>query len=178
MAKFIVPNQAIIHRWMIKLLVFTLARKLGVRKYTIGGSYRRGKWFCNDIDLVIPIKSEFQKNGLIVRMEQLGWRNLNKKGEGFANMWTEQFIKKIGGEYVVLDLFLVDPGSMGNALVFTTGPKSFNDKIRGQVLSSGYSWANPKYFKHLETDEKITFDTEKAVFNFLGLRWINPKNRI
>lgn len=178
MSAFSVPNQAVIHRWIVKLLVFMLARKLGIDEYTIGGSYRRGKWFCNDIDLIIPVKSEMQKKGLMVRMQQLKWKNLNKRSEGFAIMWAEQFIKKIGSKYVVLDMFLVDPGSMGNALVFTTGPKSFNDKIRSEVLESGYSWANPKYFKHLETNECIAFDTEKGVFNFLGLKWVKPKNRI
>lgn len=177
MSKFSVPNQAVIHRWVVKLIVFILARKLGIDDYVIGGSYRRGKWFCNDIDLIVPVKSEMQKKGLLIRMKQLGWFDLNRGRDKSEIMWAEQFVKKIGNHRVVLDLFLIDPGSMGNALVFTTGPASFNDKIRKQIVKHGYSWYDPRYFIDLQDNSKIVFDTEIGVFNFLGLRWLKPKHR-
>jgi DNA polymerase/3'-5' exonuclease PolX len=178
MAKFMVQNQATIHRWIVRLIVFFITKKLNIDNYIISGSYRRGKWFCNDIDLIIPVKSKFQKNKILDKICEIGWISMDYEEHQHPNMWAKQFMKKIGRNYMVLDVFLVDSGLMGNALVFTTGPKEFNDKIRAGVSESGYSWENPKYFLNLKNNNTISFDIEKDVFNFLKLEWIEPKDRV
>jgi DNA polymerase/3'-5' exonuclease PolX len=169
-------NQLVLHRWMIKLFIWKLCREAGIKEYVISGSYRRGKWFCNDIDLVVPVKSDWQANGILARLKQLGWRQTNKTDEK-SSIFTNQFTKKILDKVLILDVFLSYPGHMGNTLLFTTGPKSFNDNIRYNIKGIGHSWSNPRYFKNLETDEKIAFDSEKAAMNFLGISWIRPSRR-
>jgi DNA polymerase/3'-5' exonuclease PolX len=169
-------NQLVLHRWIIRLFIWKLCREAGIKDYTISGSYRRGKWFCNDIDLVVPVKSDWQANGILTRFEQLGWTCTYRSSET-SSIFTNQFRKKILDKYLILDIFLSYPGHMGNTLLFTTGPKEFNDDIRYNIKGIGYSWTNPRYFKNLETDEKISFDCEKTAMNFLGLKWIKPSKR-
>lgn len=168
--------QLVLHRWVIKFFVWHLCRQLGIKRYVISGSYRRGKWFCNDIDLVIPIDSERQANGILASLKKIGWTPLRETNE-FSHFFGSQFYKKILDKVLILDVFFSYPGHMGNTLLFTTGPKSFNDKIRYNIGSLGYSWSNPRFFRNIETEEEVVFDSEKAALNFINLKWIKPSKR-
>ena len=172
-----VENQLKLHRWVTKVLIWRLAKQLDIKDYVISGSYRRGKWWSNDIDLVVPVKSEEQAEGLKMRMEQLGWKLRASRRMG-GDTFSVQYIKEFSGKTVVLDLFLSYPGHMGNTLLFTTGPASFNENIRCEILNIGYSWQNPRFFRNYSDNTKISFDTEEGAMNFLGLGWIKPSNRV
>jgi DNA polymerase/3'-5' exonuclease PolX len=173
----ILPNQLKLHRWVTRFLVWRLAKQLGIKDYVISGSYRRGKWWSNDIDLVVPVQSEEQAEGLKARMEQLGWAIRKSRRMG-GDKFSVQYIKQYNGKIIILDLFLSYPGHMGNTLLFTTGPKSFNEKIRYDILDMGYSWQNPRYFNRFKGNKNISFDTEEGAMNFLGIGYVKPSKRI
>lgn len=169
-------GQAKLHRWVVWLLAKKIAKQLHVKDYTLAGSYRRGKRWCNDIDMLIPTASIEEAMGIRARLIQLGWR---KRDQFFHDsMFGHLFFKKMGNKLVCLDVFFVPPGCMGNALLFATGSRKFNDDIRASILSLGYSWCTPPYFEHIETSTKLCFSTEKAALDFLGMKWIKPKNRL
>lgn len=173
----VVENQLKLHRWALWVVVKLLAFHLNLDKYSIGGSFKRGKWWCNDIDLVVPISTEMEGWGIEARLKQLGWR-LRPRGEGHEEIFSRQFLKQVGKKYLVMDLFLVPPGCWGNAMMFTTGPRSHNDRVRADILKLGYSWANPRYFTHIKSNKPISFSNEKAAFKFLGMPYVKPKNRL
>lgn len=173
----VVENQIKLHRWVVWFLVKRIVKKLHIKKYVISGSYRRGKWWCNDIDLLIPIQSLSEGEGIKAQLRKLGWK-LRPFRHASDEVFSVQYIKKVGSGYLILDLFLAPPGTWGNALLFTTGPKEFNDKIRESIVSKGYSWSNPRYFTHIKTDNQLSFMSEEAALDFLDMKQIKPSNRV
>lgn len=169
-------GQIRLHRWAVWFLARRLAKQLHIKQYVIGGSYRRGKWWCNDVDLLIPVSSPEEIEGIKDRLKQLDW----KKRTSFFNELTfgHLLYKKVGEKILCLDIFFVYPGCMGNALLFATGSKEFNDEIRANIVSMGYSWARPPYFERIIDSTNVCFDSEKAALDFLGMKWVSPKNRI
>lgn len=172
----VIKNQVKIHRWVLWFLVKKLTMDLNIKDYIIAGSYRRGQWWCNDIDLLVPVKTSAQAEGLIAQILSNGWKYMPTR-KITSETFSHQFVKSTGAGNLILDLFLVPPGCMGNAMLFTTGPKSFNDKIRKGIIETGYSWANPKYFTHIKSNKELSFDNEKAAMKFLGIHWISPSRR-
>jgi len=172
----VVDGQVKLHRFVVWMLTKQLTKQLGIEKYELAGSYRRGKWWCNDIDLLIPIANTEEADGILYLIKKLGW--LSRPDRRLTpNIFSKQFIKRTLYGTIVLDIFLVPPGSWGNALLFATGPKSFNDKIRSNIVSIGYSWADPRHFTSIRTDAKISFSTETSAFRFLDSKWIPPRRR-
>lgn len=157
-------------------MVRKLARQLNLKKYTIAGSYRRGKWWCNDIDLLIPTTSHSEGEGIRAQIKKLGWKPTPGRISG-EQLFSHQLFKLNNSGTLVLDLFLAPPGTWGNALLFTTGPKDFNDKIRSSIIKMGYSWSNPRYFTHIKTDNEISFPDERSALSFLDMKWISPSKR-
>jgi DNA polymerase/3'-5' exonuclease PolX len=172
----VIQNQVKLHRWMVWLLVKKLTKSLDITKYAITGSYRRGKWWCNDIDLLVPISTPEEGNGVIERVQSLGWK-LRPGRIINEHMFSNQFVKKTSAGNVILDLFLVPPGCWGNAMLFSTGPKSFNDTIRKDLVAAGWSWAIPRYFTHIRSNKYVSFNEERAAMKFLGINWISPRKR-
>jgi DNA polymerase/3'-5' exonuclease PolX len=170
------PGQVRLHRWVVWLTAKQIAKQLHIKDYVLAGSYRRGKWWCNDIDMLIPVSSIEEKDGIKARLAQLGWQ---KRADFFsASTFGHLLFKKVGDKVICLDVFFVLPGCMGNALLFTTGSQNFNDKIRADILSLGYSWANPPYFERIIDSSNICFSDEKAALCFLGMHWVAPKDRL
>jgi DNA polymerase/3'-5' exonuclease PolX len=152
-------------------------KKMNITEYTICGSYRRGKWWCNDIDIVVPIYSDSEIDGINANMYKLGWK-LNPLRRVTDTTFSHQYIKQINGGIVVLDLFLTNRGSLGNAILFATGPRSFNDKIRAYLDTIGFTWRYPRYFTENQSQKQISFSSEMSTLLFLGIKWIKPKNRL
>ncbi|RME75192.1 MAG: DNA polymerase/3'-5' exonuclease PolX [Chloroflexi bacterium] len=74
------------------------------------------------------------------------------------------------------DLRCVPPARWGTALQYFTGSKSHNVKIRELAQRQGYSLN--EYALTREQDGKpFLFDTEAALYEFLGLAWIPPHLR-
>ena len=170
----VVENQIKLHRWALWLIVKKLTKAIHIENYVIAGSYRRGNWWCNDIDLLIPVANEIESKGIQENIKKLGWK-LRERIEG--DPFSIQYTKETLGGTLVLDLFLATPGTWGNALLFTTGPKEFNDVLRNHMIDIGYSWHNPKYFKHTVKQTQISFSNEKAALTFLDIKYIQPNKR-
>jgi len=148
-------SQVKLHRWVVWLLARRITSQLHIKNYIISGSYRRKKWWCNDIDLLISVASQEEAEGIKHRLNQLGWKKRNTFFR--ENLFGHLVFKQMGNKSVALDIFFVTPGCMGNALLFTTGPTSFNDKIRHDILSMGYSWSVPPHFVEIKTSTPLCF---------------------
>ena len=172
----VIEDQAKLNRFAVWMIAKKLTKQLGIKQYEIAGSYRRGNMWCNDIDLLIQVQSPEETAGIIQLIKQLGWNSRPDRREA-PNIFSKQFVKETLYGVVVLDVFLVPPGCMGNALLFATGPRSFNDKIRENILSTGYTWSDPRYFTNIRTNDRISFSEEASAFRFLGSKLISPRRR-
>lgn len=167
----------------------------------IAGSVRRMKPQVKDIELVaIPdltiavpkAKLEFGKPLPInhkTMLDYLIYRSIEKE---------EIRIEKNGERYkkftmlhhdISIDFFLVlPPASWGVQFAIRTGPADFSHwmvtrKRNGGALPNGYRvqdgsvWEGERETKSLEGENLIGFDSEKDFLDFLGLGWVEPRER-
>jgi DNA polymerase (family X) len=78
---------------------------------------------------------------------------------------------------VRIDLMVQPPASFGSLLVHLTGSKNHNILLRRFALSKGLS-ISEYGIKDLKTGKLYTFETEQKFYDFLGLHYIEPKDRI
>lgn len=79
---------------------------------------------------------------------------------------------------VPIDLFQTDHASWFNYLVCRTGPAESNIRIASEAERLGFRW-NPygSGFTRLSDGQVFPMDSEEAVFSFVGLPYLEPKNR-
>lgn len=78
---------------------------------------------------------------------------------------------------VHVDIMVQPPQTFGSLLVHFTGSKMHNILLRRYALSKGLS-ISEYGIKNLKTKKTYTFETEPDFYNFLGLNYIEPKNRL
>jgi len=62
------------------------------------------------------------------------------------------------------------------ALIYFTGSKEFNIEIRRKALEKGYSLSEYG-LKKIDDDTMTSFNSEKEIFDFLGLDFVEPTKR-
>lgn len=147
------------------------------------GSFRRQADTSGDIDVLIRIphestEEEIAKNlldyvnilkdfGYIEEVLALG----DKKCMAICRMY--------GGKARRLDLLMTPDHEYATALLYFTGSDRFNVAFRQHALSKGYT-LNEHALKPLTTNVRLPpyFATENDIFRFLGLRYIEPSQRV
>lgn len=147
----------------------------------IAGGVRREKPECHDIELVAiprmePIKDIFS--------ERAGSRNLLNEfieSQGyFVDRGGDRY-KKIVLPEICCDLFIVlPPAQFGVIMTIRTGPWEFSKRIVtprkfGGCLPSDYHVKNGAVLNAY--DQIIPMPEEINFLDFLGLGWIEPKDR-
>ena len=74
------------------------------------------------------------------------------------------------------DVTRVVPGEFGPYLLYRTGDKNFNIKIRGIAKSLGMSLNEHGLFNR-ETGELITAGSEEEILNALNIPYVKPEDR-
>ncbi|HEY8946927.1 MAG TPA: PHP domain-containing protein, partial [Polyangiaceae bacterium] len=72
-----------------------------------------------------------------------------------------------------VDLRVVAPHQLGAALIYFTGSKSHNIKLRQRALERGWT-LNEYALSELEGGRVIASETEEEIYRALGLTWIPP----
>ena len=113
--------------------------------------------------------------------DQLIW--LEKDGDRFKKF-------KVREPSIQVDMFIVlPPATWGVLSVLRTGPHDFSHwvvtrKRRGGALPNGHRvqngavWKGEKEVKDLSGETPIGFDAETDFLSFLGLGWVEPKDRV
>jgi DNA polymerase/3'-5' exonuclease PolX len=160
---------------------------------TVAGSIRRKKAEVKDIEiiytpLIIEAQSERELNILPIK--------INRSEEIIQKLIKDNTlayrIKKDGtkafGERVKLlrhtksqipvDLFCCQPKEWANNLVSRTGGKTTNITIASHAKKMGWNWLPfNEGFKHKHTKEIYTTKSERAVFDFVNLPYLEPWER-
>ena len=149
------------------------------KSLTIAGSYRRGKSESGDIDVLV---SSNDKNIFPLFIDKL--KKMNYLIEDLATGEKKYYgICKLGkGIARRIDIMYTKPEEYPFAILYFTGSGGFNTTMREHALSMGYSM-NEYGLKYLNKDnenqlEGQSFTSEKDIFDFLELDYVEPHNRL
>ena len=155
-------------------------------KYEIVGSYRRGLQTSGDIDIIITSEESADFDIFLDRLiQEKVIVEVLSRGKSKCLV-----VAKIpsSDKYRRVDFLYTSPKEYPFAVLYFTGSKAFNAVMRGYALTKGYSLNEHGFSKMSVKDGekketkgsviKESFDSEKAIFDFLGLRYIEPTDRI
>jgi DNA ligase (NAD+) len=150
-------------------------------KFEIVGSYRRGTATSGDIDIILTNaqddKSIFDKfikalqdRGIIIEILTKG-----KTKSMVMGQLPGQTPRR-------LDFMYASPAEYSFAILYFTGSKALNVVMRQRALDLGYSM-NEHGFHKMEGKKKgakldMEFPTEQSIFEFLGLEYKKPTERM
>tara|TARA_Y100000389_G_C17463408_1_gene523501 strand:+ start:251 stop:3643 length:3393 start_codon:yes stop_codon:yes gene_type:complete len=151
-------------------------------KFQIAGSYRRGVMASGDIDMIITNESGKRQTAsdFVEALEKAGVITYNLTPD-----WTVKFmgLVKVPGykRQRRLDILWSPPREYPFALLYFTGSKSFNTMQRSRALQMGYTLTQDG-IRHMVKGKKgkkvdQPFPTEKAIFDFLNMRYVEPPAR-
>lgn len=130
--------------------------------YAFAGSYRRGKSSIGDIDVVSS-----EPPGL-----------LNPRLRTIADEVIDDGDKKTSLRILGcrVDVRFTKPGQFGSMLLYLTGSKAFNIRLREIAIARGYK-LNEYGIEDRSTGSRTQFSEEEAMLSFLGLDYIVPELR-
>ncbi len=135
-----------------------------VRKISVAGSLRRQKETVRDIDILVVS----DKPGKVMK----GFAGLPSVKQVLAEGATKSSVRT--KENVQVNCRVVEAKSFGAALVYFTGSKNFNIKLRQIAIRKGLKVNEYGVFRK---DRFIAGRTEEEVFKVLGLPYIEPELR-
>lgn len=147
-------------------IVRHLKRLASIQEIVPAGSLRRCRETVRDIDILVisthpkPVMDRFVTLPHVAQVQ--------------AHGTTKSSIRTQAG--IQVDLRVVEPESFGAALVYFTGSKQHNIKIRGLANKLGLTINEYGVFKE-KTGRRVAGKTEEEVYKALGLPWIPPELR-
>ncbi len=167
-----------------EMLVARLEKTTGVERVQFAGSLRRGKETIGDIDLLVvapgPGGAEAAREAFCAMPEV---KQVLARGETKCSARLE-----LDGVHVQADMRLVPAGSWGAALMYFTGSKDHNVRLRERALKKKLTLNEYGLF-HLDDDptphqhregglgKAVAGKTESDVYSKLGLPFIPPELR-
>ncbi len=139
-------------------------------EFVICGSYRRGLASSNDIDVALNVGRNDPKQMLEAVLRFPMFRETLAKGIKKATC-----LAVVRNLHRQIDIELCRPEEMGPALVYFTGSKNFNIRIRQRCSYLGMRLNE----KSLISPEgyAIYIQDERHLFQILGIAYVEPKDR-
>lgn len=152
-----------------------LSKVLASARIVVMGSYRRGAKTSGDIDVLLGGDHNCLREfvGLLVKADYV------ERGEEFA--FGE--VKYMGvcklprhKTWRRLDILYAPPNEHPFAMLYFTGSKELNTKMRAHALSKGLTLNEKGLF---EGDRRVdhSFSTEKDIFEYLEMPYLEPEAR-
>jgi DNA polymerase (family 10) len=138
----------------------------GVVDATLAGSVRRGRDTVGDLDLLVATERPVEVLAAIAVDELV--RDVVAHGDTKLTAITARDLQ--------VDVRAVDPAAWGAALIYFTGSKAHNVRIRERALRRGATLS--EYGLVARDDERLLAGADEAeVYAALGLAWIPPTLR-
>ena len=146
----------------------------GTYRFEIAGSYRRGEQDSGDIDCLLYSKHFGLKDAVAVLQKQKVITDLlvltDQKFEGVACCPSGT------GPHIRLDIeFVQNKNEWGSEMIYFTGNKAVNIMLRGEAKRRGWCLSQHGLFN--QHGERIPAYTEEEIFQALGQKYIEPRNR-
>lgn len=136
-----------------------------VDKIETAGSLRRKKETIGDIDILATGNSDEIMDSF-VQYEDI--EDVLVQGD------TKTSIRMKNG--IQADVRVVDAESWGSALMYFTGSKEHNVKLRQVAIDNGYKLNEYGLFQK-ETEDLVVSETEEEIYKKLGMDWTPPELR-
>ena len=150
-------------------------RKVGkaVESVTPAGSLRRGKETVGDLDLLVTMADGYtkQKDVDAVAKHILTYAGIDQTlahGENKVSFTLEDGLQ--------VDVRLLEKDHFGAALLYFTGSKEHNVKLRGRANDMGYT-LNEYALATLKGEKRVAGRTEEEIYGKLKLDYIPPELR-
>jgi DNA polymerase (family 10) len=146
-------------------LLAYLRQASGVERVEVAGSLRRMRSTIGDVDLLVsakdprPVMESFIKHPDVLRVVS--------QGEVKSSV---EFTHRLRAQ-----LWVHPPERFGTALVYATGSKDHNVRLRELALGKGLSLSDKSFLK--EDGSEILCAAEEEVYRTLGMPWIPPELR-
>ena len=135
-------------------------------KVDIAGSNRRRKSTVRDIDILAISKNPEKTMNSFVKMKNV--KRILAKGPTKSTILLKNNIQ--------VDLRIVPKESYGAALLYFTGSKNYNIKLREIAIRKGYKLNEYGLFDR-KTNKKVAGKTEQEIYKKLGLKYTKPEKR-
>jgi len=137
----------------------------GVVHTAAGGSLRRMRNTVGDLDLVAAAADSKAVMQAFVTHPQVA--RVVSQGETKASVEYENKLRA--------QLWVHPPERAGTALVYATGSKDHNVRLRELAIKKGFSLSDQAFLK--DDGNEILCETEEEVYAMLGMPWIPPELR-
>ena len=138
----------------------------GTKRVTPAGSLRRMKETVRDIDILAASKNADRIMSAFVGLARV--KSVVAHGRTKSSVIT--------GDKVQVDLRIVDPENFGSALLYFTGSKNHNIRLREMAVKKGLKINEYGIFRK-KTGKRIAGTGEKGMYEALGLDYIEPELR-
>lgn len=158
----------------------------------VAGSLRRGAVEAGDVEIVYisrreirPVTGDMFAKGevdcaacVISGLEKAGVLERRENLLGSTMYGPKNKLMRHAASGIPVDLFATREEAWWNYLVCRTGPAELNTRIASLAQDRGWRW-NPYAagFTHTERGEVAAMDSEEAVFAFVGLPYLAPRER-
>jgi DNA polymerase (family X) len=142
----------------------------GVQKAELAGSLRSKKETIGDIDIIILAEPKNRKKIVTQFVSLPQVERVLTKGSTKASV----ILKK---ENVQVDIRLVHDYEYGAAMLYFTGSKEHNIKLRTIARNRGYKINEYGVF-NAATNKRVAGSTEEEMYRFLNLKYIQPEQRL
>ena len=151
-------------------IVDAIKQMPGVDAAVLAGSLRRKKATIGDIDIIVMAHAGYRKKitDSLVRLPQVN--KVLARGTTKVSL----VLKK---NSVQVDIRLVNADEFGAALLYFTGSKEHNIKLRTIARNKGFK-INEYGIFDVHTNKKMAGATEEEMYAFLGMRYIPPEQRL
>ena len=148
----------------------------------IVGSFRREAETSGDIDVLIRVPngtdSETAKDNLALYVNMLQGFGYIEEILALGEHKCMAICRMYNGKARRLDLLMTPDEEYAYAILYFTGSDRFNVAFRQYAISKGYT-LNEHTLTPIDDDELPPYmQSEKDIFKFLGLRYIEPSKRI
>lgn len=144
-------------------IVSRLAEVAGVTQAAYCGSLRRFSETVGDIDIIVAANAPEPVMAAVVSMGSVD--RVLARGESKTSVVTHRGVQ--------VDVRVVRPNEIGAALVYFTGSKGHNIKLRQRALARGLT-LNEYALSEITTGNVVASETEEQIYNALGLPFIPP----
>ncbi|HEV8595056.1 MAG TPA: DNA polymerase/3'-5' exonuclease PolX, partial [Thermoplasmata archaeon] len=151
-------------------IVAHLRANAPVDNASYAGSVRRMREEVGDIDVLVTTRDSEAVTRVFTTMPFV--REVLESGR------TKSIVRAAAeGIQVQVDLRVLEPERWGSGLMYFTGSKDHNIKLRTHAQKTGFKLSEYGLFREGETEELVAGATEADVYGALGLPYIEPELR-